>query len=153
LSVIICKSYKRKKNVHMKNTEQSCIKFNSSSVHGIELRSIQVQFNGQKLNLNCWSLLNFFNLVQSQFRESRVPPTLKREGTTEFCVSWQGKKPSSSSFLQGGTPTSLNWLWTQLKKVQWWVERQLKLSLRQMNWTRIDHWVCEKTEFNSELQF
>ena len=68
-------------------------------------------------------------------------------------MTW--KKPSSSSFLKGGTPLSLNWLWTQFKKVQWWVERQFKLSFCQMNWTWIGHWVHEKNwiELRTSIQF
>jgi len=53
--------------------------------------------------------------------------------------------PSSSSFLQGGTPLSLNWLWTQFVKVQWRVEQQFKFSFFQMNWTWIYHWIEWRT--------
>ena len=50
--------------------------------------SIQVQFIGQKLNLNCCSTHHwtFLNWVQSQFRESGVPPCRKEEELGFFLV-------------------------------------------------------------------
>ena len=60
-----------------------------------------------------------------------------------------------SLFLVGGTPLSLNWLWTQFKKVQWWVEQQFKFSFWPMNWTWIDHQVQGKNwiELRTSIQF
>ena len=50
--------------------------------------SIQVQLIGQKLSLNCCSThhLTFLNWVQSQFRESGVPPCRKEEELGIFHV-------------------------------------------------------------------
>ena len=112
----------------IKHQKQSCVKFkkfNSSSVHDVE-------HSGQfKFSIN-WT---------------------KTEHEL-LCVLTR-KKPSSSSFLQGGTPLSLNWLWTQFKKVQWWVEQQFKFSFWPMNWTWIDHQVQGKNwiELRTSIQF
>ena len=48
--------------------------------------SIQIQFIDQKLNLNCCSTHHwtFLNWVQSQFRESGVPPTKKGKELPNF---------------------------------------------------------------------
>ena len=76
---------------------------------------------------------------------------LKREGATEFCVSLTTRKKPSSSFLQGGTPLSLNWLWAQFIKVQRWLEQQFKFLWNELNlkWP-LSSW--KKTELNGELQ-
>ena len=140
---------------------QSCIKFkkfNSSSVHGIELSS---QFKFSSLDKNwTWTAAQLtIELFWTEFKvnSERVECHLLKKGRNYriLCVMTR-KKPSSSSFLQGGTPLSLNWLWTQFKKVQWWVEQQFKFSFCQMNWTWIDHLVRRKKlnwieNFNSVL--
>ena len=141
-------------------TEQSCIKFkkfNSSSVHGIELRG---QFKFSSLDKNwTWTAAQLtIELFWTEFKvnSERVECHLLKKGRNYriLCVMTR-KKPSSSSFLQGGTPLSLNWLWTQFKKVQWWVEQQFKFSFCQMNWTWIDHWVRGKNwiELRTSIQF
>ena len=61
------------------------VQFKFSSRHWTQ-QSTQVQFIRQKLNLNCcpthhWTFLNW---VQSQFRESGVPPTKKGEELQNF---------------------------------------------------------------------
>ena len=132
------------------------VQFKLSSGHWTQ-RSIQVQFIGQKLNLNCCSTHHwtFLNWVQSQFKESGVPPAKKKRMNYRILCVMARKKPSFPSFLQGGTPLSLNWLWTQFKKVQWWVEQQFKFSFWPMNWTWIDpqdqgkNWI----ELRTSIQF
>ena len=130
-------------------TELYKVQFKFSSRHWTQ-QSTQVQFIRQKLNLNCcpthhWTFLNW---VQSQFRESGVPPCRKEEELGFFLVMTH-KIMELLPFLVGGTPLSLNWLWTQFKKVQWWVEQQFKFSFCPMNWTWIDCWVqCRELNLN-----
>jgi len=96
------------------------------------LYSVSELYSSSKLNLN-W--------VQSQFRESGVPPCRKEEELGFFpCYDTQNSVVPSL-FKVGGTLLSLNWLWTQFKKVQWWVEQQFKFSFCPMNWKWIDLWV------------
>ena len=126
-------------------------KFNSSSVQGIELRG---QFKFSSLDKNwTWTAAQLtIELFWTEFKvnSERVECHLLKKGRNYriLCVmTW--KKPSSSSFPQGGTPLSLNWLWTQFKKVQWWVGQQFKFSFCRMNWTWVDCWVqCRELNLN-----
>ena len=63
------------------------VQFKFSSGHWTQ-RSIQVQFIGQKLNLNCCSTHHwtFLNWVESQFRERGGPPCGKEEELGFFHV-------------------------------------------------------------------
>ena len=76
-------------------------------------------------------------------------PLVEKRRNWAFSMSWHTKFCSSFPFLVGGTPLSLNWLWTQFKKVQWWVEQQFKFSFCRMNWTWVDCWVqCRELNLN-----
>ena len=81
----------------------------------------------------CWTHhWTFLNWVQSHFRESGVPHCekivikpyhlfcypIKKEEVGFFLVKTH-KILNFLSFLVGGTPTSLKWLGTQFKRVQW----------------------------------
>ena len=139
---------------------QSCIKFkkfNSSSVHGIELSS-QLKFSSFDKNWTWTAAQLTIELFWTEFKvnSERVEcPLVEKRRNWAFSMSWHTKFCSSFPFLVGGTPLSLNWLWTQFKKVQWWVEQQFKFSFWPMNWTWIDHQVQGKNwiELRTSIQF
>ena len=142
------------------NFLQSCIKFkkfNSSSVHGIELSS-QLKFSSFDKNWTWTAAQLTIELFWTEFKvnSERVEcPLVEKRRNWAFSMSWHTKFCSSFPFLVGGTPLSLNWLWTQFKKVQWWVEQQFKFSFWPMNWTWIDHQVQGKNwiELRTSIQF
>ena len=144
----------------MLTTGQSCIKFkkfNSSSVHGIELSS-QLKFSSFDKNWTWTAAQLTIELFWTEFKvnSERVEcPLVEKRRNWAFSMSWHTKFCSSFPFLVGGTPLSLNWLWTQFKKVQWWVEQQFKFSFWPMNWTWIDHQVQGKNwiELRTSIQF
>ena len=139
---------------------QSCIKFkkfNSSSVHGIELSS-QLKFSSFDKNWTWTAAQLTIELFWTEFKvnSERVEcPLVEKRRNWAFSMSWHTKFCSSFPFLVGGTPLSLNWLWTQFKKVQWWVEQQFKFSFWSMNWIWIDHQVQGKNwiELRTSIQF
>ena len=139
---------------------QSCIKFkkfNSSSVHGIELSS-QLKFSSFDKNWTWTAAQLTIELFWTEFKvnSERVEcPLVEKRRNWAFSMSWHTKFCSSFPFLVGGTPLSLNWLWTQFKKVQWWVEQQFKFSFWSMNWIWIDHQVQGKNwiELKTSIQF
>ena len=53
---------------------------------------------------------------------------VKKRRNWAFSFTWITKFCSSFPFLVGGTPLSPNWLWTQFKKVHWWVEQQVQVK-------------------------
>ena len=144
----------------LKKTLQSCIKFkkfNSSSVHGIELSS-QLKFSSFDKNWTWTAAQLTIELFWTEFKvnSERVEcPLVEKRRNWAFSMSWHTKFCSSFPFLVGGTPLSLNWLWTQFKKVQWWVEQQFKFSFWSMNWIWIDHQVQGKNwiELRTSIQF
>ena len=144
----------------MLTTGQSCIKFkkfNSSSVHGIELSS-QLKFSSFDKNWTWTAAQLTIELFWTEFKvnSERVEcPLVEKRRNWAFSMSWHTKFCSSFPFLVGGTPLSLNWLWTQFKKVQWWVEQQFKFSFWSMNWIWIDHQVQGKNwiELRTSIQF
>ena len=139
---------------------QSCIKFkkfNSSSVHGIELSS-QLKFSSFDKNWTWTAAQLTIELFWTELKvnSDRVEcPLVEKRRNWAFSMSWHTKFCSSFPFLVGGTPLSLNWLWTQFKKVQWWVEQQFKFSFWSMNWIWIDHQVQGKNwiELRTSIQF
>ena len=141
----------------MLTTGQSCIKFKSSSVHGIELSS-QLKFSSFDKNWTWTAAQLTIELFWTEFKvnSERVEcPLVEKRRNWAFSMSWHTKFCSSFPFLVGGTPLSLNWLWTQFKKVQWWVEQQFKFSFWSMNWIWIDHQVQGKNwiELRTSIQF
>ena len=114
--------------------------------------SVQFEFSSFDKNWTWTAAQLIIELFWTEFKvnSERVECHLLKKGRNYriLCVmTW--KKPSSSSFPQGGTPLSLNWLWTQFKKVQWWVGQQFKFSFCRMNWTWVDCWVqCRELNLN-----
>ena len=152
--------FRKKPMIQIGPNNQSCIKFkkfNSSSVHGIELSS-QLKFSSFDKNWTWTAAQLTIELFWTEFKvnSERVEcPLVEKRRNWAFSMSWHTKFCSSFPFLVGGTPLSLNWLWTQFKKVQWWVEQQFKFSFWSMNWIWIDHQVQGKNwiELRTSIQF
>ena len=138
--------------------EQSCIKFkkfNSSSVHSIELSS---QFKFSSLDKNwTWTAAQLtIELFWTEFKvnSERVEcHLLKREGTTEFCVSWQGKSLVPPLFYKGALHSL--WIDFELSSKKFNGELSSSSSSVFLQWTELELTTefKEKTELNWELQF
>ena len=139
--------------------KQGCIKFkkfNSSSVQGIELRG-QFKFTGQKLNLNCCSThrWTFLNWVQSQFKESGVPPAKKEKELQNF-VCHGKEKAQFPLFSTRGHSTLSELTLNSVQKSSMVSWAAVQVQFLSVNWTWIDHWVRGKKlnwieNFNSVL--
>ena len=120
--------------------------------------SVQFEFSSFDKNWTWTAAQLIIELFWTEFKvnSERVEcPLVEKRRNWAFSMSWHTKFCSSFPFLVGGTPLSLNWLWTQFKKVQWWVEQQFKFSFWSMNWIWIDHQVQGKNwiELRTSIQF
>ena len=139
------------------NLHQSCIAvqnwievLNSIQFFPWTWWSIQVQFIGQKLNLNCCSTHHwtFLNWVQSQFRESGVPPTKKGKELQNFVChdmekaqfllfSTRGHSTLSELTLNSVQKSSMvSWAAVQVQFLS--NELNLNWPLSSMPWTELE---------------
>ena len=92
--------------------------FNSDFFRGLSCQ-FKFRFIWQKLFMKC--CLNYhIELFWLEFKVNSKKVVITEKGLNYrmLCTVFRRKMPSSSSFLAGGTPLSLNWLWNQLKKDQ-----------------------------------